>query len=250
MLPRMSRMVYGKRPVMEALRFQTGQVQQLLVDQSKAKILSEVLDLAKKVGVKAQWTSRAQLDQLTQGGNHQGAALTVREFDYTSIKDFLAGAGKNAQVVVALDGVTDPQNLGSCLRAAGAFGADLVIITKDRSAQVNAATTRAAAGATEAVPIARETNLVRALEQLQQAGFWVYGLAVEGARAIGAADLRGKVVLVLGSEGEGMRRLVAQTCDELVHLNANGPIESLNVGQACAVALYEVFHQKGRATDK
>jgi len=172
MLPRMSRMVYGKRPVMEALRFQTGQVQQLLVDQSKAKILSEVLDLAKKVGVKAQWTSRAQLDQLTQGGNHQGAALTVREFDYTSIKDFLAGAGKNAQVVVALDGVTDPQNLGSCLRAAGAFGADLVIITKDRSAQVNAATTRAAAGATEAVPIARETNLVRALEQLQQAGFW------------------------------------------------------------------------------
>lgn len=240
----MARIVYGKRPVEEALRHRPGDVARLLLDQTKRQALTEFADEAAAAEIAVEWTTRQALDKLCDAQSHQGLVAEVREFDYTSVKAFIQQKQPGPRVVVALDGVTDPQNFGSCLRAAGAFGADLVVTTKRRGCPVTSTVVRVSAGGTEVVAIARESNLTAALEQLQQAGFWVYGLAADGERTLAEIDLSGDVVLVLGSEGEGLHKRVADTCDALARIVTPGPLDSLNVAQAATVALYEVFRQR------
>ncbi len=240
----MPRIVYGKHPVEEALRQGRGHVSRLMLDGKNRSGLEHLALLAREAHVQVAWVNKDELERVSHSPHHQGAVAMAPDFGYVSVRDFAARSSDTPRVVVALDSVTDPQNLGACLRAAGAFGADLVIITKDRSAQVTPVVTKAAAGATEVVPLARETNLVQALDVLKKAGFWVFGLDGESPQALGECDLAGNVVLVLGSEGEGMRRLVREACDHVAHLSAHGPIESLNVAQACAVALYEVYRRR------
>jgi len=240
----MPRIVYGKHPVEEAIRHSGRSISRLMLDVERRSSLDDIARAAHEAGVAVSWVDRAELERLCHNAHHQGAVAVLPEFGYASVKDFAARATDQPRVVVALDGVTDPQNLGACLRAAGAFGADLLVITKDRSAPMTPVVAKAAAGATEVVPLARETNLVQALEILKKAGFWVYGLDAEAEQPLSDADLSGNVVLVLGSEGTGLRRLVRETCDHLAHLSAHGPIESLNVAQACAVALYDVFRRR------
>jgi 23S rRNA (guanosine2251-2'-O)-methyltransferase len=240
----MSRIVYGKRPVEEALRHSAEQARALFLDQTKRAAFAEILELAAAAGLEPAWVGRAELDRLSGVFKHQGALVELTDFAYTSVKDFLARRLDGPRVAVALDGVTDPQNFGACLRAAGAFGAHCVITTKHRGCPVSPVVVKASAGATEAVAIAREANLAQALRRLKDAGFWIYGLDHEAATPLAACDLSGDVALVLGSEGEGLHRLVRETCDGLARIPTPGPIASLNVAQACTIGLYEVVRQR------
>lgn len=236
----MSRIIFGKRPVDEALRHTPERIVKLALADAKRQALKPLAQQAQEHQVMIEWLSRQQLDDLCQTIKHQGVAAVLQNFAYVPLTEFVSREADRPRLVIALDQVTDPQNLGACLRAAGAFGADLMLLTKDRCAPVTTATVKASAGASEVVPVARETNLARALAELKKNDFWIYGLDAEAPQALSATDVQGNVVLVLGSEGSGLRRLVAETCDRLVQLPASGPIASLNVAQACAVALYEV----------
>jgi 23S rRNA (guanosine2251-2'-O)-methyltransferase len=148
------------------------------------------------------------------------------------------------RLLLALEHVQDPHNLGACLRTAEAVGVDAVIIPKDRSAGLTAVARKAAAGAAERVPVIAVTNLVRSLERLKELGYWVTGLAGEGTEDLYGTDLTGPTVIVMGAEGEGLRRLTRETCDRLVHIPMKGKAESLNVSVATAVTLYEAFRQR------
>ena len=246
MLAGMSRIVYGKRPLEELLANRADSIQRIYLEATKKSALSEFARQAQSLDLPVHWVDHPELEKLCGTPKHQGLAAEVRDFSYTSVKDFLQRRLDHPRVVVVLDGVTDPQNFGSCLRAAGAFGADLAVTTKNRGCPVTPVVVRVSAGATETVAIARETNLVQALERLKEAGFWVYGLAGEADRSLAEIDLSGDIVLILGSEGEGMHRLVREHCDAVARIPADGPIESLNVAQACTVGLYEIFRQRGR----
>ena len=243
----MARIIYGKRPVEEALRYQAGAMTSLTLDTDKRKPLASLAELAVAADIAISWSSRKSLDNLAGAPGHQGAVAELRDFDYTSVKAFLQKSPGTSRLVVALDSVTDPQNLGSCLRAAGAFGADLVVTTKRRCCPVTPIVVKVSAGGTEVVEIARENNLKQALKQLKDAGFWVYGLAADAQQTLAETDLAGDVVLVLGSEGEGLRHSTEQTCDTLIRIPANGPLESLNVAQACTIGLYEIVRQRSGA---
>jgi 23S rRNA (guanosine2251-2'-O)-methyltransferase len=240
----MARIVYGKRPVEEALRHGAGQIRALFLDAAKRSAFPEIVELAAAAALEPAWVGRAELDRLSGVFKHQGAAVEMNDFAYSSVKDYVARRSDGPRLVAALDGVTDPQNFGACLRAAGAFGAGLVVTTKHRGCPVNPAVAKASAGATEAVAIAREANLVQALKRLKDAGFWIYGLDHQAPAELADCDLTGDVALVLGSEGEGLHRLARETCDALARIPAAGPIASLNVAQACAVGFYEVVRQR------
>jgi 23S rRNA (guanosine2251-2'-O)-methyltransferase len=188
---------------------------------------------------------RAEISRLLpDGAVHQGVAAMAQPLAPTHVEDLCdrAGAAENA-VVVVLDQVTDPHNVGAILRSAAAFGALAVVLTDRNAPPETGALAKSASGALELVPLIRVTNLVRALDQFKQAGFWCAGLAAEGQQTLAEAKLSGRVVLVLGSEGEGLRRLTRERCDLLVRLPTGGPIGHLNVSNAAAVGLYELARE-------
>lgn len=185
---------------------------------------------------------------LPEGAVHQGLALRAAPLPQPDLPDFLAGlppAGPGAAlVVVALDQITDPQNVGAILRSAAAFGAVAVIATRRHAAPESGALAKAASGALDHLAYLQVVNLARALDQLKAAGFWILGLAADAPAAIAAAEAGGRVVLALGAEGPGLRRLTRERCDLLVRLPTTGPIGQLNVSNAAAVALYELLGRR------
>jgi 23S rRNA (guanosine2251-2'-O)-methyltransferase len=201
---------------------------------------------ARSAGVAVQRAPRATLDRLGGGVRHQDVLASVRERpapDERNLPELVALAGADALFLV-LDGVTDPHNLGACLRSAAAAGVTAVVVPKDRSAPLNAAARKAAAGGAEIVPLVRVTNLARAMEALKQAGVWTVGLAGEASDDLYQRDLRGPLALVLGAEGEGMRRLTGERCDFLVRIPISERMESLNVSVAAGVCLFEARRQR------
>jgi 23S rRNA (guanosine2251-2'-O)-methyltransferase len=208
-----------------------------------AKSLGPKIDaLGRGRAAHAEILTRADIDRLLPPGTvHQGLALQTQPLPAVAIEDVVRAAeGRERAVVVVLDQVTDPHNVGACLRSAAAFGA-LALVVPDRHApDETAALAKAASGALERLPLARVTNLARSLDILKNAGFWVAGLAADGPATLAEGGLSGRVALVLGAEGEGLRRLTREHCDLLVRLPMTGAVESLNVSNACAVALYEV----------
>lgn len=185
--------------------------------------------------------TKAELDRLTDGGVHQGVALQVPAYSYAQPLDLLKFESDREPLLVALDGITDPRNLGAALRSAGAFGVDGVIVPQRRAAGVTASAWKVSAGAAARVPVARATNLVRALEDLKDAGCFVVGLDGDAGTAIGDLELATEpLVLVLGSEGKGLSRLVKERCDLLTSIPIASSTESLNAGTAIGIALYEV----------
>ncbi|MDT0167286.1 23S rRNA (guanosine(2251)-2'-O)-methyltransferase RlmB [Actinotalea sp. AC32] len=203
----------------------------------------EILKIASDRGLPILEVTKPELDRITDGIVHQGVAMQVPAYRYVDVDRILARAERAGEppLVVALDGVTDPRNLGAVLRSAGAFGAHGVVVPERRAAGVTAAAWKVSAGAAARVPVARVTNLVRTLEELRRAGCFVVGLDAGGTTAIGDLHVAtDPVVLVVGSEGKGLGRLVRETCDVVAGIPIGSAVESLNAGVAAGISLYEV----------
>ncbi|MDH5823102.1 23S rRNA (guanosine(2251)-2'-O)-methyltransferase RlmB [Luteimonas sp. RD2P54] len=201
---------------------------------------------ARRKDIDVRRVAQQALDGVAGGLRHQGVAAryaAARTWEEHELPALVEAAGGRALVLV-LDGVQDPHNLGACLRSAAAAGATAVIIPKDKSVQVNATVRKTSAGAADIVPIVRATNLARVLRELQRLGVWIYGLAGDAAGPVYGLDLRGNVALVLGGEAEGLRRLTREHCDELASIPMPGGFESLNVSVATGVVLFEAVRQR------
>ena len=229
--------IYGVRPVIEALRSKRREVFEVL----DAVGNGEVAEAAAVSGVSVKRVPRARVEDLARGGAHQGVAARVGPHPYSDLDEILAAPDP---LILVLDGVTDPRNLGAVLRSADGAGASGAVIPKDRAVGVTAAAVKASAGASEHVPVARETNLRRAIDRMKAVGVWVYAAEFGGTTYTGL-DLAGPVALVLGSEGRGVRRLVREGCDGAVSIPMLGAVGSLNVSVAAAVLLYEARRQRG-----
>jgi 23S rRNA (guanosine2251-2'-O)-methyltransferase len=227
--------IYGIRPVVEALKGRRRRVIEVL-DSTDSREVS-----AAAAGVAVKKVSRDRVDELARGGVHQGLAARVEAYPYAGLEEILAVP---EPLVLVLDGVTDPRNLGAVLRAADGAGASGVVIPKDKAVGVTAAAVKASAGASEHVRVARVTNLRRAVHALKAANVWVYAAEADGTDHA-KMDLAGPVAFVLGSEGRGVRRLVREACDGTVSVPMLGAVSSLNVSVAAAVLAYEARRQRG-----
>jgi len=209
--------------------------------------LNELVHLAKKSRIRVSFVPREALERLAENVPHQGAVARVKPKGLVDFKSWLKQATENETgQVLLLDQVTDPHNLGACIRTAEAAGCLALIIPKDHAAHLDSpVVAKSACGALSRLPVIRVTNLVRTMEDLKQAGFWVSGLAGEAENDLYQTKFSGKNALVMGSEGAGLRRLVRESCDQLIRIPMPGSIESLNVSVATGVALFEVVRQSG-----
>lgn len=235
--------VIGRNPVLEALQAELPVKRGLIAEGvERDSRLRDILKLAAEQGVPLLQASRLELDRLTGGAVHQGIALQLPEFEYADAEDLLDQAldSETAPLVVACDSITDPRNLGAIIRSAAAFGAVGVLIPERRSAELTATAWKASAGAAARIPVAKVTNLNRALLHYADAGFTVIGLAGEGTGDLSAIDPEDPVLLVIGSEGDGLARLVRENCDVLARIPISSAVESLNASVAASIALYEL----------
>jgi 23S rRNA (guanosine2251-2'-O)-methyltransferase len=241
------RLVYGVRPVLEALRARARDVNLILAAAGETQRgVREVIAAAGAAGVGVETKPRTVLDELAVGGSHQGVVAVVGEYPYADPEDLLAVARDRgeAPLLVVLDGVQDPQNLGALVRSAHVLGAHGLVVPQDRAAPVTPAAVKASAGATEHLRVARVVNLARALEGLKAAGLWVAGGVAEGGSAPWELDFTEPTALVVGAEGKGIRPLVLKHCDFQVRIPMVGQVASLNVAAAGAVLLYEAARQR------
>ncbi len=207
--------------------------------------LNELIHLARKAKVRVSFAPKEALERMADGVPHQGVVAKMAAKGAVNFKDWLQGVeSQNEALVLILDQVTDPHNLGACIRTAEASGCAGVVIPKDHAADLSSPiVSKSACGALARIPVLRVTNLARAMKDLQGAGFWISGLAGEADTLIHDIKFSGKNALVMGAEGEGMRRLVRENCDQLVKIPMPGKVESLNVSVATGVALFEVVRQ-------
>jgi 23S rRNA (guanosine2251-2'-O)-methyltransferase len=242
----MAEMIFGIHAVTIKLSQAEPEVSKLLVaDRQDAKI-QKLLQLAKSAGVSVERASREQLTDMVGEVNHQGvvAVLAAYAKTYSENDLFAIIESANNGLILALDGVQDPHNLGACLRSADAAGVIAVIAPKDRSSPLTAVAKKVACGAAEIVPFIQVTNLVRTLENLKEAGYWSVGLTEEAEQSLYEMDLTGPSILVLGAEGDGLRRLTKEKCDFLAKIPMAGAVSSLNVSVATGVSLFEAVRQR------
>jgi 23S rRNA (guanosine2251-2'-O)-methyltransferase len=242
-----SRRVYGIGPVRELVRARAGRIEVLYVEPGRASKrgdpVAELALEARTAGIPIEERTRAELDRMVEAdGRHQGIMAVTGAFAYAALDDLVAAAAKKNEpaLVVALDGVQDPHNLGAIIRSSYVLGAHGVVIPEHRSAAVTPVVTKASAGATELLPLAVVTNLARAIAELKEAGLWAAAVASgPGARPLAELDAKGPTLLVLGAEGSGVRPLVARACDFHVEIPMAGAgVGSLNVSVAAGIALY------------
>ncbi len=243
--------LYGLHPIEEALKAGRRRFDHVLVARERQDVrLERLVALCREAGVPVRQESREQLTQFAQTAAHQGVVAMVRPQEFLSIEDLFAppaGKADAARLVLALDGVEDPQNLGALLRVADGAGVDGVLFTERRSAPLSPVAVKASAGAAEHLRIARVVNLVRALEELKRQNLWIAGLDERGQTDYDQFDLTGDCVIVLGREGAGLHDLVRRACDHLLRIPMAGGVSSLNVSAAGAVVLYEAFRQRRNA---
>ncbi|MGQ9661483.1 MAG: 23S rRNA (guanosine(2251)-2'-O)-methyltransferase RlmB [Kiritimatiellia bacterium] len=245
----MPEMVYGRQPVREVLRAERRQVfaVYLAAGVHDSQEVREIRARAEQQGVRIRETTRGELDRLTSGANHQGVLALTNHYPYVDFDLILSavGAASAHPLLLFVDHIQDPQNLGSLLRSAEAVGVMGVIIPEDRAVHVSPAVVRVSAGATEYLQICKVTNLVRAMREMKAAGVWIVGLDNrEEARGYAEQDLTGPLGIVVGSEGKGLSRLVRETCDFIVRVPMFGRLGSLNAAVATAVVLYEAWRQR------
>ncbi|MGD9298109.1 23S rRNA (guanosine(2251)-2'-O)-methyltransferase RlmB [Thiohalocapsa sp.] len=237
----------GINSARSALRLGAEQVAELWLDRRRRdQRLAELAGLARSAGVHVRQLDRAALDDAAGGANHQGVIAWVTGPAARPIQDLdtLLANLDHPPLLLILDGVTDPHNLGACLRSADAAGADAVIAPKDKAAGLTPAAVKVASGAADSVPFIQVTNLARVLDKLKAAGIWLVGTAEDAPGDLYATDLAGSVGLVLGGEGSGLRRLTREHCDLLVRIPMRGRVESLNVSVAAGICLYEALRQR------
>ncbi len=245
--------LYGVHPVEEALKAGRRRFDHVIVARERQDTrLEKLVAECRQAGIRVRQEPREQLTQIAGTASHQGVVAVVRPQEFLTIEDLFlppdaASASQAPRLLLALDGVEDPQNLGALLRVADGAGVDGVILTERRSAPLSPVAVKASAGATEHLRIARVVNLVRALEELKSKNIWVIGLDERGASDYDRFDFTGDCVLVLGREGAGLHDLVRRTCDHLLRIPMAGGVSSLNVSAAGAVVLYEAFRQRRAA---
>jgi 23S rRNA (guanosine2251-2'-O)-methyltransferase len=236
--------IYGLNPVIEAVRAQPDRIHYIGVSREHGGKLQRAIAEAKKAGVAVRQMEPAQIDRLAGGGVHNGIVADVSAGSYADF-DEVVGREKTRFVLI-LDGITDPQNFGAILRVADGFGVDLVVVPQHESVGLTPAAVKASAGASQWVPVAQVTNLARTIEMLKKSGYWVYAAAGNGDRP-DSIDFTGKVAVVMGSEGKGIRRNVLEHCDRVVTIPMQGHVDSFNVAAAAAVLCYEIRRQTPQA---
>ncbi len=207
--------------------------------------MRQFIERAKEAGVRLIEADGLRLSKLAGSHGHQGVAALVKPMELARSLDDLLDTLSEPPLLLVLDGVTDPHNLGACLRVADGAGAHAVIAPKDHAAGLNATVSKVASGAAETVPYFMVTNLARTLNELKERNIWIIGTAGEAEKSIYQVEMKGPTALVLGAEGPGMRQLTRKTCDELVHIPMKGAVDSLNVSVASGVCLYEALRQRG-----
>jgi 23S rRNA (guanosine2251-2'-O)-methyltransferase len=237
-------LIYGINPILEALR--AGRVKELRVSERAGGRVLDAIKSADREGVVVRRVTPGELDRLTHGGVHQGIVADVRPIDRFDVSDLVQGA-RDTPLIVVLDGIEDPHNVGAILRTADAAGVDGVIRQSRRAAPLDGATAKASAGAVSHVKVADVVNIARALEELKEAGIWTVGLAGDSAKRLDQVDLTIPTALVLGAEGSGLRRLVRDRCDWLASIPMKGHVQSLNVSVAAGIALFEAVRQRSRS---
>jgi 23S rRNA (guanosine2251-2'-O)-methyltransferase len=239
-------MIYGRHPVLSALQNQRELNRIWVTSRLRYDPRFHNLILkAKENGTVIDEVEPKRLDQITDQANHQGIAAQIAPYSYIELHELIKQAKSVTDpVIVVADGITDPHNLGAIIRTAEAIGSQGLIIPQRRASGITSTVVKVAAGALENFPVARVINLSRALEELKAAGFWIYGTAADGSEPLHAVSFRGPIVLVVGSEGEGLSMLTQRSCDVLVSIPLLGKTPSLNASVASGMALYEIFRQR------
>jgi len=235
-------LIYGINPVLEAIR--AGNVRELRVAERAGGRVADAVSAAERAGVPVRRVQGGDLDRAARGGVHQGVVADVTESRDYGVGDLVNGA-TGAPLLVVLDGIEDPHNVGAILRTVDAAGGDGVIRQSRRAAALGGAAAKAAAGALSHVKIAEVVNIARAVEELKEAGVWTVGLAGDSPKRYDHLDLTVPTAFVLGAEGTGLRRLVRERCDWLVSIPMQGHVQSLNVSVAAGIALFEAVRQRG-----
>jgi 23S rRNA (guanosine2251-2'-O)-methyltransferase len=242
-----TRAIFGFHAIIARLRADPSSIQEIFLDESRKDARAkDLVAAAEKGGLQVMRVPTKRLDGFYGGGRHQGVvAIAHQASARESLEDLLDGL-REPPLLLVLDGVTDPHNLGACLRVADAAGAHAVIAPKDRAAGVNATVSRVASGAAESMPYYMVTNLARTLDELKERNIWIAGADERSEKSLYEAELPESIAWVLGAEGEGMRRLTRERCDLLVRIPMRGRVESLNVSVASAVCLFESVRRRGR----
>ena len=242
------KVLYGFHAVIARMRHDASTIEEILYDPTRRdRRMTDFLAQAEAAGVRAIAADAQRLQGLAGNDRHQGVVARAEDIPLAqNVAELLDGVSGPALLLV-LDGVTDPHNLGACLRVADAAGAHAVIAPRDRAVGLNATAAKVASGAAETVPYITVTNLARALRELQEAGVWIIGTDDQAGDSLYSTKLEGPIAIVMGAEGEGMRRLTRETCDMLMHIPMAGTIESLNVSVASGVCLFEAVRQRAAA---
>ena len=237
----------GRNAVLEALRAGRAIDKLYIAKGDVDKTLGHIASKARDAGAVVVEADRRKLDAMSATGAHQGVIALAAVREYCTVEDILAIAEQRGEppFVIVCDEITDPHNLGAIIRTAECAGAHGVVIPKRRSAGLTAVVGKASAGAAEHMAVARVANLPAALKELKDRGLWIYGTAADGENELWKTDLTGPVCIVIGSEGEGMGRLVAEHCDFLVRIPMHGKVSSLNASAAAAILIYEALRQRG-----
>lgn len=237
--------IIGRNPVLEAIR--SGRtIDKILVKKGKYEgSIVPIIKKAKEAKIIIQEVDRAKLDMIAEGENHQGIIAYVSDYEYVEVKDILSRAADKGEApfVIICDKITDPHNLGAIIRTANCVGAHGVIIPKRGSVGLNSAVAKTSAGAVEYTPVAKVTNIANTIDDLKKAGMWIAGADMDGEEMY-KIDLKGSIGLVIGSEGEGISRLVREKCDFIASIPMNGQINSLNASVAAGVLMYEALRQR------
>ncbi len=239
--------IFGIHAVVAALRNERVKISELVMQTGRDDArINEVLKLAQQRNVRVQRVARKELDERFSGARHQGVVAlcsSIPHYDEDDLDAILDGVA-GAPFLLILDGVQDPHNLGACLRSADAAGVHAVVMPKDRASPLNATARKVASGAAESIPVVQVTNLARVLRALKDRGIWLVGAAGETDQDIYDLDLRGPLAIVMGAEGQGLRRLTKEHCDFLARIPMAGVVESLNVSVATGVCLFEAVRQR------
>ncbi|MBS0225831.1 MAG: 23S rRNA (guanosine(2251)-2'-O)-methyltransferase RlmB [Proteobacteria bacterium] len=242
-----SQWIAGINAVASAIEHDAANVREILIEAgAKNPRIAEIETQARRLGIEPRRVATQALDGVAGGLRHQGVIAryaAAKTYDEHDLKEIVEAADGRVLILV-LDEVQDPHNLGACLRSAAAAGAHAVVIPRDKAASITATVRKTSAGAADRLPVVRVTNLARCLKSLQQQGVWIYGLAGETETSLYSIDLRGNVALVLGAEGDGLRRLTREHCDQLVRIPMPGAMESLNVSVAAGISLFEAVRQR------